>query len=168
MNRITVLTMPDKKKEKHAKGDAKDAKGKKKGGGVCGCLSKQEAHDEDERKPLLERDPKDSELSNFDYVSDDDDEEDEEMPPIPLTIVVPPPREAAGPGPGRLVTSCWGNRPRFVEITLFLYNLAYRASIPLKEQFIFGVVAMQYSPSGDEFSMSNDDRLQACQVGALI
>ena len=151
--------MPEKKKahHKHSKsksgkhgGDShKKEKKKKKGNGACGCMKKQDVESDveeefpDELQPLLDA------YAGDDYESAPEPEEPE---PMPVTQLLLPKNDS----------SSWSRRPPLVEVSLFLYNLAYRASIPLKEQVIFGAIAAQYSASVGDFVQSNDDRMQAC------
>ena len=159
--------MPEKKKahHKHAKtksekhGDSNEKakkEKKKKGKGACSCVKKQDVESDadefpDELQPLLEE--------HDEYAGGDYESAPEEAAPLPVTEPLLPPKDDS---PRR-----WGRRPPLVEVSLFLYNLAYRASIPLKEQVVFGAIASQYSPSVADFIQSNDVRQQACLASVL-
>ena len=66
--------------------------------------------------------------------------------------------------PGEVDTSCWANRPCFVELTIFLYATAYKASLPIKEQYVYGYYAAKSSPFSDDFILNNRDRKLTCMV----
>ena len=55
-------------------------------------------------------------------------------------------------------------RPPLISLTIFLYAVAYRAAIPVREQYVYGYFAAKSSPFTDDFIMDNKDRSLTCKV----
>ena len=100
--------------------------------------------------------------------SEDSDRHPPRKHPLPVTTPSRAPLLSVSADSLELRDSgCLSSRPPLIGLTMFLYAVAYRATTPVREQYVYGYFAAAHSPFTDDFVMGNRDRSLTCKVSLV-